>query len=121
MIARQIPRLDNEIDEPCHEQRIGLVRIFWRRDAGGLLDDPGPHETDLRARLGNEYVAERGKTCRNAAKCRVGQNGNEGKLMTVMHGNGRGNFRHLHQRKHAFLHARASAGGDAHDVEFGVA
>ena len=77
---RQIPPPDHEIDQPGLEQRIGAVRILWRRDACGLLDDSRPDESDLRARLGNQDVAERGEAGRHAAKCRVRQNGNEGKF-----------------------------------------
>ena len=89
------------------------MRILWRRNARGLLDDSRPDKSDLSARLGNQNVAERSEAGRNAAKCRVRQNGNEGKFLAVMHGSGGRNFGHLHQREHAFLHASAAAGRHA--------
>src|SRR5580692_8213982 len=43
----QILSPDHQVDEPSFEQRVGLMRILWRRNAGGLLDDSGPDKSDL--------------------------------------------------------------------------
>ena len=95
------------------QQRIGRVRILGRRNARGLLDHARADEADLRSRLGDQNVAERSEAGGNPAECGVRQNGNEGELVPVMHRCGRRNFGHLHQRKHALLHAGTAAGGHA--------
>src|SRR5579864_6000059 len=89
------------------------MRIFWGRDPRCLLDDSRPHKSDLSAGLGYQDVTEGRKAGCNAAKCRVRKNGYESELLTVMHRSSGGNFGHLHQREHAFLHASATAGRHA--------
>src|ERR1700722_6329070 len=90
------------------------MRILWRRNTCGLLDHSWPDKSDLRARLGDQDVAERREAGRNAAEGRVRQDGYERELLPVMYGSGGRNLGHLHQREHAFLHACSAAGCHAH-------
>ncbi len=104
---------DHQVDQSRMEQRVRAVRILRRRDARGLLDHARPDESDLCARLGNQDVTKRGEAGGHAAKRGIGQYGYEGQLVAVVHGSRGRHFGHLHQRKHAFLHARAATGRHA--------
>ena len=72
----------------------------------------GAGEADQRAGLGDLHVAEHGVGGGDAAGRRIGQHDDVGqaRLAQALHGDGRA--RHLHQREHAFLHARAARRGE---------
>ena len=74
------------------------------------VDHPRSHKSDFRTGFGDEDVAQRGKARRNASEGGIGEHDNvrqPGPIMRSACGSG---FGHLHQRKHALLHARAPAG-----------
>jgi hypothetical protein len=101
------------IDQSRLQQRVRLMRIFRRRNSGGLLDDTRPDKSNLSTRFSNQDVAERREACRDAAERRIGENRNEREFLAIVYGSCRRHFRHLHQREHALLHSRAATGRHA--------
>ena len=85
------------MDESGPEECFRLVRVLRRRDSRGLFNHARPDKSDLRSRLGNHDVPERGKTGGDAAKRGIGKDGDKRKALAIMHGRRRRNLGHLHQ------------------------
>ena len=95
---------------PWSREIFGALEAFRQLLADRLLDDARAGEADDRAGLGDVDVAEHRVGRGDAAGRRIGQHDDIGqpRLAQTPHGDGRA--RHLHQREHAFLHARAARG-----------
>ena len=82
--------------------------------ANGVLNHATASEADKRAGLGNNHIALHRETRGHAARGGVG---NHRKIrqarLTVTLNRGR-DFRHLHERNQALLHARATRAGEQH-------
>ena len=74
-----------------------------------------PAKPITRARLGDMDVAEHGVGGGDAAGGRIGQHDDIGQLGRAQPLHGDRGARHLHQREHALLHARAARGGEDHE------
>ena len=71
---------------------------------------PGPGKADDGAGLGQDDVANHRKGRRDAPRCRIRQQDDVGQARLLDHVGGDDRPRHLHQRQHAFLHARPTRG-----------
>ncbi len=109
----QLAAVHDQVDRALLEQELGALEAFRQLLAHGLLDHARAGEADQRVGLGDDHVAHEGKARRHAAHGGVGEQGDEGQPALGQAGDRRGGLGHLHQREQAFLHARATRGGDA--------
>ena len=111
----QIVAMHHHVDHAMGKQVFGSLKTFRQLLADSLFNDARAGEADQRAGLGDVHVAEHRVRGGDSAGRRIGQNDDIGLpcLLQLLHGDG--GARHLHQRKNAFLHARAARGGKQHE------
>jgi len=80
-----------------------------------VLDDARPGETDHRARLGQDQIAEARVARHNARRGRMREDADVGQIFLRVIRECSGSFRHLHEAEHSLIHPRAAAGGDDDD------
>ena len=100
------------VDHAVVEQELGRLESFRQILAERLLDHARTGEPDHRARLGEDRVAEHRVAGAHAARRRVGEDRDVRNAALGELREHRRHLRHLHQREHAFLHARAARGAD---------
>ena len=98
------------IDHAVLKQVFGALEPLGQRLADRFLDDARAGETDDRAGLGENDVAEHRERGRHAAGRRIGQHDDVGQPRFLDHVGGEDRARHLHQRQDALLHPRAARG-----------
>ena len=96
------------------EDELGALEPGGELLSGGLLDHAGAGERGQRAGLGQGYVALHGKARRNAARRGVREHAYIKKPRIGMPAHGSRDLGHLHEGRHALLHARATRDGEAH-------
>ena len=112
-LVAQLAAVDDHVERALLEQELGALEALGQLLANRLLDDARTGEADQRARLGDDDVGNEREARRHAAHRRIGQHGHERQprlRQLLQHGRG---LRHLEQRIHALLHARAAGGGHA--------
>lgn len=106
--------LDNRIDKAVLEHKFRRLEFLGQLLANGVLNHATASEADKRAGLGNNHVALHRETRGHAARSGVGNHREIRQArLTVTLNRGR-DFRHLHERNQAFLHARAARAGEQH-------
>src|SRR5256885_3875064 len=103
---------DDLIDEAVLEQEFGALKTFRQLLADGLAGHASARESDERARLGEDDVAERRERRQDSACRRICEHTDErnGRLVEASdRGNGLGE---LHQCDRPLLHPRAAGRGD---------
>ncbi len=110
----QFRALDDHVDRAVFEQELGGLKIVGQFLADRLLDHAPSGETDRRARFGDDDVGLKRERRRDAAGRRIGEHGDRVAAVVAKTLQRDGGLRHLHQREHAFFHARA-ARRRAHD------
>ena len=90
------------------EQELGRLEPFGQVLTERLLDDARSGEPDHRARLGDDGIAEHGVARAHAACRRIGEDRDVRDAALGQHREHGGDFRHLHEGKHALLHACAT-------------
>ena len=98
------------VDHAVLEQILGALKPVRQLFVDRLLDDPRAGKADDRAGLGERDVADHREGRRDAAGRRIGQHDDVGQPRLLDHVGGDDRARHLHQRQHALLHARAARG-----------
>ena len=100
------------IEHSVVEQELRRLESLGQILSERLLDDARPGEADHRARLGEDRVAEHGVARAHAARRRIREDGDvRNAALGELREHG-AHLRHLHQREHAFLHARAARRAD---------
>ena len=106
--------LNDGIDKAMFQREFRRLEFLGQLLANGVLNHTTPSEADERAGLGNNHVALHRETRGHASRGGVG---NHRKIrqarLTVTLNRGR-DFRHLHERNQALLHARAARTGKQH-------
>ena len=104
----------HHVDHAMRFEIFGALKTFRQAFANCLFDHPGASKTDDRAGFGDMDIAEHGIRRRDAARRRIGQDDDIGKLGVAQTLYSDRRARHLHQREDAFLHPRSARGGE-HD------
>ena len=76
-LVAHLAAVDDHVDRAVLQQELGALEAFGQRFAHGLLDHARPGETDQRARLGDDHVADHREARRHAAHGRIGQHRDE--------------------------------------------
>jgi len=74
----ELAAIDDHIDKAVILHKLGALESLRQVLADGLLDDTRTGKTDKGAGLGDDDVAQHGKTGRGPARGRVGEDGEEG-------------------------------------------
>ena len=100
--------MHDHVDHAMIEQIFGFLEAVRQFFADRLLDDARAGKADQRAGFGDVHVAKHRIGRGDAAGRRIGQHDDVGlaRVAQALHRNG--GARQLHQRKNAFLHARAA-------------
>ena len=94
------------------EQILRPLEPFGELLADRLLDHAGAGEANKRVGLGDLHIAQHRVGGGHAAGRRVCQHHDIGQARLFQHLDRHGRARHLHQRQDAFLHPRATGGGE---------
>src|SRR5215510_13162854 len=111
----EIAPLDDQVELAVREQEFRALEALGKRLANRLGDDPWAGETDQRARLGENDVAQHREARGDAAGGGIREDRDvrqAGGPEPLEGGRGLG---HLHQREDAFLHPRAARRRDDDD------
>ena len=92
--------------------RLGATEIVRQRLARGLLHHARARERQQRVGLGDHEVAERRERRDHAARRRMGEHGDVRHARLAQQVDRADCLRHLHEREHVLLHARAAGGRD---------
>jgi len=109
---------DDGVDEAVLEHEFGGLETGGQILVSRFFHHPRTGESDHAFRLGEIDISDGGEGCGDATGCRMGEQGNVGQFRFGKPGEGAAGFRHLHERKHAFLHARAGGCGNDDDAAF---
>jgi len=109
----QLAPVDDRVDRAGLQQELGALEALGQLLAHGVLDHPRPGKADQRLRLGDHHVAQEREARGHTAHRRIGQHADVGQARFREVRECRVRLRHLHQAQQAFLHARATGGGEA--------
>jgi hypothetical protein len=101
---------DDAIDEAMLKQIFGSLEIFWELFSEGLFDNPSSGKPDCCFRFRQDNVAQHGKTGDDPTGGGIGQDGNIELFGFAVASQSGGDFGHLHQAEHPFLHPCATGG-----------
>src|ERR1043166_2519980 len=104
----EVATMDDTVEHAVIEQELRGLKPFRQILPERLLDDARSTKTDNRAGLGENRVAEHRVAGADTAGCRVGQDRDVRNATLGEHGEDGGDFGHLHEREHAFLHTRTA-------------
>src|SRR3989442_4687307 len=100
--------IDDGVDHAVLQEKLGSLKIFGQLLSDRLFDHSRAGETDESFWLGQDQITEHRKTRSHASSSWIGQHRDEWKMPFFQSGQRRGYLSHLHEREHAFLHARAA-------------
>mmetsp|Transcript_23022 Transcript_23022/g.38983 ORF Transcript_23022/g.38983 Transcript_23022/m.38983 type:complete len:326 (+) Transcript_23022:3610-4587(+) len=102
------------VQHPVIQQIFGPLKPLGQFLADGLLDHAGTCKANQCIWLGNMYIAQHRIGRGHAPGCGMRQHNDVGQARLFQHLHSHGRTGHLHQAQDAFLHARASCGGEQH-------
>ena len=91
------------------KQELARLKSGWQFDLNGSFDRTRTSEANERFRFSEHKIAQRRKTCGDAAHGWIGKHRDVEPAQLVVSRQCSGHFRHLHQRQDAFVHSRAAA------------
>ena len=100
----------HHIDHAVVFQKFGALETFGQPLADRLLDHPRSGKADDGTGFGNLDIAEHGIGGGDPTSGWIGQHDDIGQASCPQPLHGDRGARHLHQREHAFLHARPARG-----------
>src|SRR2546426_2285001 len=104
----ELAPLDDHVELPVREQKLGALESLGQRLPDRLGDDPRAREADQRARLGEDDVAEHREARGDPAGGGIREDGNVGQPAGSEPLERGGGLGHLHQGQDTLLHARAA-------------
>src|SRR5580704_3821808 len=110
----QVPAIDDHVDRTLFQQKLRRLELIGQPLTNRLFDHPPSRKADHGFRFGHDDVGLKRERGRDPAGGRVGKHDHE--EIAVFHEarNRSGGLRHLHEREHAFFHARAARSGEDH-------
>ena len=90
--------------KPCSQQEFAGLKAAGKLNADGLLDDARAGEPDQGLGLGQDEVAQRGETGRDAPHGRMGEHAQVDAPRGVITPQGGRHLRHLHQGEDPLVH-----------------
>ena len=108
---------DDGVDQAVVEEKFGGLEARRKFGLSGVFDDARPGETDHRARFGENEIADTGEAGHDTGVSWMGENADVGQFCLRMIRECAAGLCHLHEAEHAFVHARAAAGGNDDDRE----
>ena len=102
------------VDKAMLKREFRRLEFLGKLLANGVLDHAAASEADERAGLGNNHVTLHRKTRGHATRGGVGNHREIRQARFAVTLNRGRNFRHLHERNQAFLHARAARASEQH-------
>src|SRR6266404_4820398 len=76
-ISLQVLAMNDGVEEPVLQKKLGRLKAFGKLLTHGLFDDTRAGKTDQRARLGNVDVAQHRVARSDAAGRGIGEDGNK--------------------------------------------
>ena len=111
----QLAALYDRINQAVLQCELGRLESFRQLLTDGVSDNALSRKADKRLRFCQDDIALRGERCRDAAGRRIGDDRTVEQPCFGMTLERAGDFRHLHERNDAFLHARAAGRREDHD------
>ena len=106
--------LNDGVDKAMLEREFRRLEFLGQLLANGVLNHATAGEADERAGLGNNHVALHRETRGHAARSGIGNHREIRQARLAVTLDCGRDFRHLHERNQAFLHARAARAGEQH-------